>query len=147
MGRVLSVRYPAAARAVSALIAQARVPPFVDRAKVIDPAGIRYVVTDRNDEIRAPLWRPDGSGTIKHSPFGKQQTIQLGGRRRRPDPNGSKANIIWLGGLKTDFPIINGHGQPSTLSPRRLALDRRPSPEPVNIALHWGTLPVAVTLC
>ena len=29
---------------------------FAEQAKPVDPAAIRYIVTDRNDKIRAPLW-------------------------------------------------------------------------------------------
>jgi hypothetical protein len=96
-------------------MAQAHVIPFMERAKPVDPAAIRYIVTDRNDTIRAPLWGArriwDGEAYSLWEVCDSAWTVLAD----VINPNGIEPGGIWLGGAKTDFLAVAGRAGPAAL--------------------------------
>jgi hypothetical protein len=96
-------------------MAQAHVIPFMERAKPVDPATIRYIVTDRNDTIRAPLWGArriwDGEAYSLWEVDDSAWTVLAD----VINPNGIEPGGMWLGGAKTDFLVVAGRAGPATL--------------------------------
>ena len=96
-------------------MAQAHVIPFMERAKPVDPAAIRYIVTDRNDTIRAPLW---GARRIWDGEAYSLWEVDDGAWTVLADvinPNGIEPGGIWLGGAKTAFLVVAGRAGPAAL--------------------------------
>jgi hypothetical protein len=97
-------------------MAQAHVIPFMERARAVDPAAIRFVVTDRNDAIRAPLsggrrvW--DGQAYSLWKIDNANWAVIADAR----NPNGIEAGGLWLGGPKTEFLTVTARGGPATLT-------------------------------
>jgi hypothetical protein len=97
-------------------MAQAHVIPFMERAKPVDPSGIRYIVTDHNDAIRSPLtgatrvW--DGQAYSLWSVDDPNWAIIADVR----NPNGIEPGGLWLGGEKTEFLVVTARGGPATLT-------------------------------
>src|SRR5260370_42230476 len=93
---------------------QAHVIPFMERAKPVDPSGIRYIVTDHNDAIRSPLtgatrvW--DGQAYSLWSVDDPNWAIIADVR----NPNGIEPGGLWLGGAKTEFLVVTARGGPAT---------------------------------
>lgn len=104
-------------------MAQAHVIPFMERAKPVDPATIRYIVTDRNDAIRAPVWGAkriwDGEAyslwEINDSDWVVLADVI--------NPNGIEPGGIWLGGQKTELMVV-------TAQPGRAILNASLQPGP-----------------
>ncbi|WP_028180920.1 hypothetical protein [Bradyrhizobium japonicum] len=96
-------------------MAQAHVIPFMERAKPVDPAAIRYIVTDRNDTIRAPLWGArriwDGEAYSLWEVDDSAWTVLAD----VINPNGIEPGGIWLGGGKTDVLVVAGRAGPAAL--------------------------------
>ncbi|KRR14229.1 hypothetical protein [Bradyrhizobium valentinum] len=96
-------------------MAQAHVIPFMERAKPVDPAAIRYIVTDRNDTIRAPLWGArriwDGETYSLWEADDSAWTVLAD----VINPNGIEPGGIWLGGAKTDFLAVAGQAGSAAL--------------------------------
>lgn len=96
-------------------MAQAHVIPFMERAKPVDPAAIRYIVTDRNDTIRAPLWGArriwDGEAYSLWEVDDSAWTVVAD----VINPNGIEPSGIWLGGAKTAFLVVAGRAGPAVL--------------------------------
>lgn len=97
-------------------MAQAHVIPFMERAKAVDPAGIRYIVTDHSDAVRSPLTgaRPvwDGQAYSLWSVDDPNWAIIADVR----NPNGIEPGGLWLGGPKTEFLVVTARGGPATLT-------------------------------
>ena len=97
-------------------MAQAHVLPFMDRAATPAPATIRYIVTDRNDALRAPVWGAqriwDGSA---YSLWKVDQSdwVVLADIR---NPNGIEPDGLWLGGAKAEFLFVAGRQGPATVT-------------------------------
>jgi hypothetical protein len=97
-------------------MAQAHVIPFMERAKAVDPSGIRYIVTDHSDTLRAPLtgarrvW--DGRAYSLWSVDDPNWAIIADVRT----PNGIEAGGLWLGGPKTEFLVVTARGGSATLT-------------------------------
>jgi hypothetical protein len=97
-------------------MAQAHVIPFMERSKPVDPAGIRYIITDRSDAVRAALsgtrriW--DGQAYSLWSVDSPDWVVVADVR----NPNGIESGGIWLGGPKTEFLIVAGRNGPATLT-------------------------------
>jgi hypothetical protein len=95
-------------------MAQAHVIPFMERSKAVDPAGIRYVVTDHNDTVRAAVsgarrvW--DGQAYSLWSIDNADWAIIADVKNR----NGSEPGGIWLG--KTEFLVVTGRSGSATLT-------------------------------
>ncbi|MEH2483584.1 hypothetical protein V1282_006941 [Nitrobacteraceae bacterium AZCC 2146] len=97
-------------------MAQAHVIPFMERAKPVDPPTIRYIVTDRNDMIRAPLW---GARRIWDGEAYSLWEVDDGAWTVLADlvnPNGIEPGGIWLGGAKTEWLVVTGREGPATLA-------------------------------
>jgi hypothetical protein len=96
-------------------MAQAHVITFMERAKPVDPAAIRYIITDRNDMIRAPLW---GARRIWDGEAYSLWEVDDGAWTVLADvinPNGIEPGGIWLGGAKTAFLVVAGRAGPAAL--------------------------------
>jgi hypothetical protein len=97
-------------------MAQAHVIPFMERAKAVDPSGIRYIVTDHSDAVRSPLtgarrvW--DGQAYSLWSVDDPNWAIIADVR----NPNGIEPGGLWLGGPKTEFLVVTARGGPATLT-------------------------------
>lgn len=97
-------------------MAQAHVIPFMERSKPVDPAGIRYIVTDHGDTVRAALsgmrrvW--DGQAYSLWRVDSPNWAVVADVR----NPNGVESGGIWLGGPKTEFLIVAGRNGPATLT-------------------------------
>jgi len=97
-------------------MAQAHVVPFMERAKAADPAALQFVVTDRNDAIRAPLsgarrvW--DGQAYSLWKIDNADWAIIADAR----NPNGIETGGLWLGGPKTEFLTVTTRGGPATFT-------------------------------
>jgi hypothetical protein len=110
-------------------MAQAHVIPFMERAKPVDPAGIRYVVTDRSDTVRAPLsggrrvW--EGQAYILWSVADANWAIIAD----VSNSNGTEANGIWLGDQETEFLVVAGTSGPATFT---ATVQRGPRASPGN---------------
>jgi hypothetical protein len=97
-------------------MAQAHVIPFMERAKAVDPAGIRYIVTDHSDAVRAPLtgarrvW--DGQAYSLWSIDDPNWAIIADVR----NPNGIEPGGLWPGGPKTEFLVVTARGGPAVLT-------------------------------
>jgi hypothetical protein len=97
-------------------MAQAHVIPFMERAKAIEPSAIRYIVTDRNDTIRAPvtgaqrIW--DGQAYSLWRIDSKAWAVLADVR----NPSGLEADGISLGGGKFEFVIVAGQSGRATLT-------------------------------
>jgi hypothetical protein len=97
-------------------MAQAHVIPFMERAKAVDPTAIRFVVTDRNDAIRAPLsgaWRVwDGQAYS----LWKIDTTDWAVIADARNPNGIETGALWLGGPKTEFLTVTARSGPAAFT-------------------------------
>jgi hypothetical protein len=97
-------------------MAQAHVIPFMERSRPVDPAGIRYIVTDHGDTIRAVLsgarqvW--DGQAYSLWRTDDADWAIVADVR----NPNGGETGGIWLGSPKTEFLVVTGRNGPATLT-------------------------------
>jgi hypothetical protein len=97
-------------------MAQAHVIPFMERAKAVDPSGIRYIVTDHSDAVRSPLtgarrvW--DGQAYSLWSVDDPNWAIIADVR----NPNGIELGCLWMGGPKTEFLVVTARGGPATLT-------------------------------
>jgi hypothetical protein len=97
-------------------MAQTHVIPFMERAKAADPAAIRFVVTDRNDAIRAPLsgarrvW--DGQAYSLWKIDDTDWAVIADAR----NPNGIETGGLWLGGPKTEFLTVAARSGPATFT-------------------------------
>jgi hypothetical protein len=84
-------------------MAEAHVIPFMERAKAADPTAIQFVVTDRNDAIRAPVsgarrvW--DGQAYSLWKIDNPNWAVIADVR----NPNGIETGGLWLGGPKTEI--------------------------------------------
>jgi hypothetical protein len=98
-------------------MAQAHVIPFMERAKPIDIASIRYIVTDRNDAIRASVW---GARRIWDGNAFSLWEINDANWVVLADvinPNGFEPGGIWLGGGKTtELLVVTAQPGPATLN-------------------------------
>jgi hypothetical protein len=94
-------------------MAQAHVIPFMERAKAAEPTAIQFVVTDRNDAIRAPLsgarriW--DGQAYSLWKIDNTNWAVIADAR----NPNGIETGGLWLGGPKTEFLTVTARGGPA----------------------------------
>jgi hypothetical protein len=97
-------------------MAQAHVIPFMERAKAVDPTAIRFVVTDRNDAIRAALsgaWRVwDGQAYS----LWKIDTTNWAVIADARNANGIETDGLWLGGTKTEFLTVTARSGPATFT-------------------------------
>jgi hypothetical protein len=97
-------------------MAQAHVIPFMERARAVDPAAIRFVVTDRSDAIRAPLsgaqrvW--DGRAYSLWQIENTDWAVIADAR----NPNGIETGGLWLGGPKTEFLTVAARSGPATFT-------------------------------
>jgi hypothetical protein len=97
-------------------MAQAHVIPFMERAKAVDPSGIRYIVTDHSDTVRAPLtgasriW--DGQAYSLWSVDDPNWAIIADIRTL----NGIEPGELWLGGPKTEFLVVTARGGSAILT-------------------------------
>jgi hypothetical protein len=113
-------------------MAQAHVIPFMERAKPVEPAAIRYIITDRNDTIRAPLWGArriwDGEAYSLWEVDDSAWTVLAD----VINPNGIEPGGIWLGGAKTDFLAVAGQAGPAAL-----VANVQPGPRAAPEAQHF----------
>jgi hypothetical protein len=97
-------------------MAQAHVIPFMERAQTVDPARIRYVVTDRSDAVRASVsgarrvW--DGQAYVLWEVGNANWAVIAD----VSNPDSTEADGIWLGGSKTEFLVVTARGGPATLT-------------------------------
>ena len=97
-------------------MSQAHVIPHMERAKFVEPSMIRYIVTDRNDAIRAPvsgahrIW--DGQSYSLWSVDGSAWAVLADVK----NPKGSEPDGIWLDGTKAELLIVTGQEGPATLT-------------------------------
>jgi hypothetical protein len=97
-------------------MAQAHVIPFMERSRPVDPAGIRYIVTDHGDTIRAALsgvrqvW--DGQAYSLWSVDAADWAVVADVR----NPDGSGTGGIWLGGPRMEILVVTGRNGPATLT-------------------------------
>jgi hypothetical protein len=97
-------------------MAQAHVIPFMERAKAVDPSGIRYIVTDHSDAVRSPLtgarrvW--DGQAYTLWGVDDPNWAIIADVRT----PNGIEPGGLWLGGPKTEFFVVTARGGSATFT-------------------------------
>jgi hypothetical protein len=97
-------------------MAQAHVIPFMERSRPVDPAGIRYIVTDRGDTIHAALsgarriW--DGQAYSLWSVDDADWAVVADvGNSNDSGPGG-----MCLGGPKTELLIVTGRSGPAILT-------------------------------
>jgi hypothetical protein len=97
-------------------MAQAHVIPFMERARTADPTAIQYIVTDRNDAIRAPLsgarrvW--DGQAYSLWKIDDANWAVIADAR----NPNGIETGGLWLGGPKTEFLTVTARSGAATFT-------------------------------
>ena len=97
-------------------MAQSHVIPFMERAEKVDPAAIRFIVTDRNEAVRASLsgarqvW--DGEAYSLWEVTDSNWTVLAD----IINPNGIEPGGTWLGGDATKFLIVAGKAGPATLA-------------------------------
>lgn len=97
-------------------MAQAHVLPFMDRAATPAAATIHYIVTDRNDALRAPVWGAqriwDGSAYSLWK-VDESDWVVLAEVR---NPNGIEPDGLWLGGAKAEFLFVAGQQGPAAVT-------------------------------
>ncbi|MEH2470455.1 hypothetical protein V1281_000300 [Nitrobacteraceae bacterium AZCC 2161] len=97
-------------------MAQVHVMPFMERARPVDPAAIRYIVTDRSDAIRAPvsgarrIWDGEAYSLWEINDAAWIVVTDV------VNPNGMEPAGIWLGGGQADFVIVSGRAGPATFA-------------------------------
>jgi hypothetical protein len=114
-------------------MAQAHVIPFMERARAVNPSAIEFVVTDRNDALRAPL---SGAKRIWN---GQSYSLWRIDREdwavvaEARNPNGVEPGGLWLGVPKTEFLTVTARGGSATFT---VMVQPGPSALPETTRLH-----------
>lgn len=114
-------------------MAQAHVVPFMERSMAVDPASIRYIVTDRNDATRASvtgarrIW--DGQCFSLWEVNAPEWVVLAD----IINPNGIEPGGLWLGGNKTEFLVVTGRSGSASLD---MTLQPGPRAAPNAVSFH-----------
>jgi hypothetical protein len=97
-------------------MAQAHVIPYMDRAAIPAPGAIRYIITDRDDALRAPVWGAhriwDGTAYSLWEVDDSAWVVLADIR----NPNGIEPDGLWLGGAKAEFLFVAGKSGPAAVT-------------------------------
>jgi hypothetical protein len=94
-------------------MAQAHVIPFMNRAKTPDATAIQFVVTDRNDAIRAPLWGARRVWDGRAYSLWKIDQANWAVIADAGDPNAPQTGELWLASPKTEFVTVTARSGPA----------------------------------
>jgi hypothetical protein len=114
-------------------MAQAHVIPFMERAKVVDPAEISYIVTDHSDTVRAPVSGGQRVWDGQAYSLWKVNDANWAVLADVINPPNIGAAGVWLGASRTQFLFVTARNGPATLTAKVLP---GPGAPPGNSEFH-----------
>jgi hypothetical protein len=97
-------------------MAQAHVIPFMERARAVSPSEIRYIVTDRSDAVRAPLFGATRIWDGQAYSLWRVDDPHWAVIADVKSPNGVEPDGLWLGDEKAEFLLVTARDGPATLT-------------------------------